>query len=198
MGSGHEQEKLGVPAEPQASKPRNAVASWVQRHLPEGRDKVATLAILLSLWALYNTYNQNKAANAVSVASTFSSLRARYHDVDAKLPKDYMRDIRYRSGTEAARIVGRYWDNTFDEWFVATKLNDGGVVDLWKDYYAEAVGQSLGYPAMRAVYCDLEYAGRNRTKTRREFHAALLKEFAMIAPGMALCPVPEPNTLSKS
>src|SRR6267143_5074722 len=149
MGASDEQDKLATPAAELApTEQRTGIFSTLHGWMPDARDKIAAAAALLSLcaiglsfWTLHTTLHQNKAANAVSVASTFSALRSHYHAVDADLPTTYRReDMRYRQDSEDWRKVKRYWDISFDEWFVSNELHaDGDVRDLWRDFYAEAI-----------------------------------------------------------
>jgi hypothetical protein len=87
MGAGHEQENLTpTTATLELGKQRGRFFAWLHRQFPEGRDKAAAgaavfsfCAVVLSLSAFLMTLHQNKAVNAVAVASTFSNLRTHYH-----------------------------------------------------------------------------------------------------------------------
>ncbi len=198
----YEQDQLTLHPSGQRKGQRKFFWSTLHRWMPEAREKISAAAALLSLcaiglsfWTLHTTLHQNKAANAVSVAATFSTLRSHYHAVDADLPTNYRKeDARYQQDSEDWRRVKRYWDISFDEWFVSNELHaDGEVRDLWKDFYAEAIGLSLRLPAMRAVYCDLDYRTGDQTTIRHRFHVAIAEEFTSLQLGISLCPVPRPN-----
>jgi len=206
MGANEDQDKLSGPSTssnpdglPKPKLPLSVVRSWLtflHRLVPETRDTIAYFAILLSATAVTITVLQNKATNAVAVATTFSALRTHYHTVDADLPDNYTIDeVRYQPNSKPWRKVSRYWDTAFDEWFVSNQLHAGNIQDLWKDFYAEAIGLSLRYPAMRAVYCDMDYGDRGQTTARQKFHAAITEVFASMQPGTALCPVPKPKEI---
>jgi hypothetical protein len=189
MGASDEQGKLGAPAVQPDTSRQPAQLKFIREI--RAAEIFAGCAFVVSSISLWITIHQNNAVDAIAVASTFSTLRARYHEVDAKLPTDYTSpNVRYAPKSKSWEEVRRYWDTAFDEWFVSTQLK--GVDDLWTKFYAEAIGLSLRYPAMRAVYCDLGYGGQNQTTMRREFHAAIREVFASIEPGTALCPVQEP------
>jgi hypothetical protein len=186
----------GGPSEP--NKP-----SWLQRHFPQAKDLATVIlsacALVLSLGALYTTYHQNKAANAVAVASIFTTLRAHYHRVDEELPRDFTdKTTLYAKDSNDWQKVRHYWSSAFDEWFVSSELQSGDVESLWDSYYADAIGRTIQYPAMRAVYCDLGYWKPGQTIARQKFHVAISKVFASLLqlpeppPGATVCPFPIP------
>jgi hypothetical protein len=62
MGAGDERGELAaVVAPPSPDKQRSGFLSRLPKHLPEGRDKVATVALVLSLLVSYKAYHQNEA-----------------------------------------------------------------------------------------------------------------------------------------
>ena len=145
---------------------------------------VAAIAAIVSAFLAYQAMQEVKRMTA---ATTYLDLRHRFYDIRSQLPSDY-RDPNYRPkyNSEDWNKIKYYWYKSFDEWFIAQKLNPDAFGELWTGYYLDAIYSALQKTALRTVFCDMRKDEFSQG-TRHEFGNAVEKLYAMRHPNEVLC-----------
>lgn len=118
---------------------------------------IAVVSFVIGLVVTARQWSLERRAIDRARTQAFLDLRARFHAVLQDMPPDYREpgwDISKPANYKAAL---RYWQQTFDEWFVTTQQRGKELSEYWTNYYQPAVLRALQKEGLRkalAVYSE--------------------------------------------
>jgi hypothetical protein len=101
---------------------------------------IAVSSVVVALASLFLSFASQRRAARVALVQTHLALRGRFLQIYQHLPLSGDRD----EGTAAMQA---YWLNSYDEWFITTKLTPQ-FRRLWSSFYERAIIAGVAHPVL--------------------------------------------------
>lgn len=132
----------------------------------------ALIAALSCFFAWQSVRNTEKVVKI----NSYIALREKYDKVIHEVPGIYFTDQAKAppKGSVDRRKIQDYWYLSFDEWYLATRVGDSRLRELWDDRYRFLIAEQLKKEAFREVVCDMMREKFSLNELQRDFSDELM------------------------
>jgi hypothetical protein len=134
---------------------------------------IAAASLIVSIAAIYLSIRSNHRAEVTTRAQIFLSLRTRFLEVLQALPDNYADPDWSASTPDDKAVAIRYWQHTFDEWYITNKLNRSLMFDLWQSFYSKSILDGMKHAGLKKTLLTMVQQGSSFPKHFPEFEKEL-------------------------